>query len=221
MKLFPALTLVAICLYSCQTKTNTLKNNDSILIDNLEDTVQSSQKIASASSRDSTRADLLSKQFLVLISNGIQIVNEQNGSSREISFGIDLNQMIEIVSKVLEMKPRSLGINQECGAGPLQMASWNNGLTLVFQQKNSQINWQFAGWYMGDSPGSAIKLTTMAGIGIGSSRAEMESAYVVEVNKTTLGHEFSTSSGLYGIFDGSGKDANITSLWSGVSCNFR
>ncbi len=221
MKLFSALTLVLISLYGCQNNTITSKSTDSIGIENSSDTIQNSQKIPTVSNRDSTEANLVSKQILVLTSNAVQLVDEQTGSSREISFGVGLEQMIEMVSKVLDMKPSNVGINQECGAGPLQMASWENGLTLVFQQSKSQKNWKFAGWYMGLSSKTSKTLTTMAGIGIGSTRADMESAYVIEVNKTTLGHEFFTSSGLYGIFEGSGKDAKISSLWSGVSCNFR
>jgi hypothetical protein len=79
----------------------------------------------------------------------------------------------------------------------------------------------FVGWYMGATAGASQELTTMAGVGIGTTRAEMESAYVIEVNKTSLGHEFSTDGGLYGIFDGPGQQAKITNIWSGLICNFR
>jgi hypothetical protein len=61
----------------------------------------------------------------------------------------------------------------------------------------------------------------MAGIGIGSRLEEIQSAYEIEVRKTSLGYEFSTAAGMYGILDGAGKNAKIINLWSGVSCNFR
>ena len=61
----------------------------------------------------------------------------------------------------------------------------------------------------------------MAGIGIGSTLQQMQSAYVIKLTKTSLGNEFSTSSRLYGIFDGPGKDAKITDMWSGLACIFR
>lgn len=60
---------------------------------------------------------------------------------------------------------------------------------------------------MGISSGNAQKISTMTGISIGSTKAEMESAYVSTVSQTTLGYEFPTSSGLYGIFKGSEKEA--------------
>jgi hypothetical protein len=131
--------------------------------------------------------------------------------------------LVDVVTKVLQAKPRSIGINTECGAGPLKMASWSNGLTLVFQEKKSGAakEWQFVGWYAGAASGVAPKVATMAGVGIGSSRAALEGVYAVKVAKTTLGQEFSTTAGLYGLLDGPGKEALITSLWSGTSCNFR
>lgn len=221
LKSFPALILVFISLYGCQNNTRTVQNTDSVSKEISSDNISDTGKTDIKNIPDSTKTSPGGKYLLVLTSNAIQLVDRQTGSSKEITFGIPLTQMIEITGNVLEMEPSSVVINQECGAGPLQMASWSNGLTLVFKQTKNQKEWKFAGWYMGKSPGTSKTLTTMAGIGIGSTRAEMESAYVIEVSKTTLGHEFSTSSGLYGIFDGSGKDAKISSLWSGVSCNFR
>lgn len=122
--------------------------------------------------------------------------------------------MLKIVNSVLQSGVPEAGLNSECGNSPLKMASWDNGLTLVFQE--AQGDWRFVGWFMGVAPGNSEPLTTMAaGIGIGSTRAEMKSAYVIDVSKTSLGHEFSTSAGLYGIFSGSSDSARITSLWSG------
>jgi hypothetical protein len=166
------------------------------------------------------------KQSLVLTSDALQLVDQFTGSSNELPFGTPENQLTEIINSTLESKAVSIGLNTECGAGPLKMVAWSNGLTLVFQENNTKstkpkIDWLFQGWSIDGTKESANKLTTMAGIGIGSTLAEMQSAYEIEVKKTSLGQEFSTASGLYGILDGSGKDAKITHLWSGVSCNFR
>ena len=112
-------------------------------------------------------------------------------------------------------------INSECGAGPLKMATWDNGLTLLFQEK-SKDTWSFVGWAANPAKNPELKLNTMAGIGIGSTRKEIKSAYVIKENKSTLGYEFATKSDdIFGIFDGAGDNAKITNLWSGVSCNFR
>ena len=61
----------------------------------------------------------------------------------------------------------------------------------------------------------------MAGVSLGTTRAAVESAYVIKVVKSSLGYEFSTASGLYGLFDGAGPQARVSALWSGTSCVFR
>lgn len=208
--------LITFC--SCQKKASTTDVNiseraDSVAIQTLPDTVDAAQP----------HADVDVAAFgLVLTSNALQTINKATGSTSEVAFGMKEDQMIKLVSSILMQPPASVGINSECGAGPLKMASWDNGLTLAFDQKNG-VDWHFVGWYH-SKPRSNAKskiLTTMAGVGIGTTRSDFESAYVIKVEKTTLGYEFSTASGLYGILDGANADAVITDMWSGTSCNFR
>ncbi len=165
--------------------------------------------------------ELESKSMLALTSNALQVVDSTTGSTREITFGIPEGQMVEILTGILGDAPNSIQINQECGAGPLKMATWNNGLTVIFQDAKQKGEWIFSGWFVTMTSDMSQKITTMAGIGIGSTRQEMEDAYVIEVFESTLGQEFSTTSGLYGIFDGASKNAKIINMWSGLSCNFR
>ncbi|OAQ38232.1 hypothetical protein A5893_15660 [Pedobacter psychrophilus] len=156
---------------------------------------------------------------LALSPNALQLVNQNTGATTEMSFGMQFDDAVETLEKVLKLKP-SVGINSECGAGPLKMATWDNGLTLLFKEKNKE--WLFEGWAANKAKNPEMKLTNMAGVGIGSTRKDMESATVIEVEKTSLGYEFSTKSDdLFGIFDGAGENAKITALWSGISCNFR
>ena len=224
MKYFTLILLLFAILIGCENKD---KNSLPIPITNdAQDTViiaeESKEKIPDSTAIVETKIT----QGLILTSNALQVINKNTGSTSEIPFGKPLDQMIEIVNNVLQSKPKSIGVNSECGAGPLNMATWNNGLTIVFikkesESKTAETEWYFAGWFLGGNSANIPKIATMAGISIGSTRAEMESAYVITVSKTSLGHEFSTSSGLFGIFDGPGKQAKITNLWSGVSCNFR
>jgi hypothetical protein len=224
MQSYKILIFISATLISCQNKENnsTQTTNTAIGLDTFTGFKESKKKTI-----DSTATiETTSTHKLVLTTNALQLVHRKTGSTIEIPFGKPIDQMIEITTTALQSKPSSIVINNECGAGALKMASWNNGLTVVFQQKKSEtadskIDWKFVGWNMGVSSGNAQKISTMAGISIGSTRAEMESAYVITVSKTTLGYEFSTSSGLYGIFKGPEKEAKITSLWSGLSCNFR
>lgn len=221
-----ALLLLAFTL-SCQHKENNTVNTSTPRHQTENsDSIESAEDVGADTRVDKSTENMAANYSMVLTSNALQIVDMETGSSSEIAFEKPLDEMVELSSKVLGMKPSHVGINSECGAGPLQMASWSNGLTLVFQKKKlkntgTEKDWQFAGWYMGVVPKPSKSLTTMAGVGIGSTRAEMESAYVIEVSETSLGHEFSTTAGLYGIFDGAGQEAKITSLWSGLSCNFR
>lgn len=73
------------------------------------------------------------------------MINSQTGTSTEISFGKSINEIIETINKVLQSKVSSIGINSECGAGPLNIAVWKNGLNLIFKQQKSNKEWQFVG----------------------------------------------------------------------------
>ncbi len=95
--------------------------------------------------------------------------------------------------------------NSECGAGALDYATWSDGLTLWFQTGT------FAGWAVNEAGP-----TLMSGIGVGSSRADLEGAHVIQVEQSTLGTEFA-SAGFYGILEA----GRVSNLWAGVSCNFR
>ena len=224
MKHFTLLLLVSAILIGCQKKDH---NSVPIPTNNAsKDTVANVEDVTKKISDSDATVETKSSHGLILTSNALQVVNINTGSTSEIPFGKPFDQMTEIVNNILQSKPKSIGVNTECGAGPLKMATWNNGLTLVFQKKESEskapeTEWYFAGWFVGSNSENIPRISTMAGISIGSTRAEMESAYVITVNKTSLGYEFSTASGLYGIFDGANKESKITNLWSGLSCNFR
>lgn len=222
MKLLFIIITFSTFLVSCQNSTEKNKTTKNTIV---------IQKPSNEKS-DTTKENIIVKEIsidtitkpsysLSLTSNALQLVNSQTGSSTEINFGKPLDEMVETINKVLQSKVSSIGINSECGAGPLKMAVWKNGLNLIFKEQKSKNEWQFVGWYLGKASGNLQTLKTMAGIGIGSTLQQMQSAYVIKLTKTSLGNEFSTSSGLYGIFDGPGKDAKITDMWSGLTCIFR
>ena len=214
MKSFQILIFLSLIFISCQSqekRNQPQNNNPTQSAEMLKDTLNKAEN---------------NKQSLVLTFDALQLVDQISGSSNELPFGTPQNQLIEIINNTFQSDAVSIDVNPECGAGPLKMVAWNNGLTLVFQENNtksagSKIDWLFQGWSVDDAKDGVQKLTTMAGIGIGSTLDEIQSAYEIEVRKTSLGYEFSTAAGMYGILDGAGKDAKITHLWSGVSCNFR
>ena len=224
MKLAAGIVLLSTFLCSCQNTAEKNKESKNAIVIEKQTEVKSELGKEDSFRKeipDDTTANITPSYHLALTSDALQLVNSLTGSTREITFGKPLDETVETINKVLQIKVSSIGINTECGAGPLKMAVWKNGLNLIFEEQESNKEWQFAGWYLGKTAGNLQRLTTMAGIGIGSSRQEMESAYIIKVNMTSIGYEFSTSSGLYGIFDGPGKNAKITDMWSGLTCIFR
>ena len=65
-------------------------------------------------------------------------------------------------------------------------------------------------------------LTTVSGVGVGSTLAELEENYDIAVIESSLGIEFfDVSNSLFGLLDANEPDGIITNLWSGMACNFR
>lgn len=152
---------------------------------------------------------------LALSAEGLDFVSEQ-GSVRHLRFGVPAAQAIDAASRIHGTAPER-GRNEECGAGPLEMASWPSGLTLLMQDD------RFVGWgaSAGTDAGQAgSALATIAGVGPGSTRGELDAAYAAKVEETTLGQEFAAGD-LFGVLDGSGPTARIEVMWAGTSCNFR
>ena len=149
-------------------------------------------------------------QDLAVEAEGLRLVDTRSGAARPLPFGMPKDQLLALLESF--RGPADGGTNSECGAGPLDYAVWADGLTLHFQED------RFVGWAL--DPRAAGAHATMSGIGPGSTRRELEAAYEVQVEETTLGTEFHAG-GLEGILDGQGQDARISAMWAGVSCVFR
>lgn len=146
---------------------------------------------------------------LALAPDGLNAIVAATGSSQLLAFSRAKSQTLITMTRV-EPAPGQESANAECGAGPMSFVAWPDGLTLLFQDE------RFVGWTV-DKPG----LTTMDGIGVGSTRAELLSARPgTTVEESTLGTEF-TVGDMGGLLDGKGPDAKITTLWAGVTCMFR
>ncbi len=150
---------------------------------------------------------------IALDSEGLRVVDPR-GSTRLVAFGAPRERIERAVGASIEGEPvrRALG---ECGAGPMQFTDYGP-LKLHFQDD------KFVGWFLGGDAG----LTTMDGLGPGSSRSEVEEARVVTpIPGSTLGEEFTFGSreeaGIGGFFDGESKGARVESLFAGTTCFFR
>ncbi len=150
---------------------------------------------------------------LALDPKGLQLVNASTGSTRTLSFGMKEAEVMSFLTN-LRGKPRDRGVNQECGAGPLGYATWSDGLTVRFNQG------RFVGWSVDGRSKGANKLTMISGIGTGSTRIQLEKVYVVKINQTSLGTEFSNN-GFGGLLSGTKRSDRVTNLWSGTTCLFR
>jgi hypothetical protein len=151
---------------------------------------------------------------LALSSEGLDLVDAASGSTRHLRFGSDLPAVLTAIARV-EGTASERATNGECGAGPLDIAMWPDGLSLL-GQKDRFVGWAVNRAHNAGGPAPA----TMSGIGIGSTRAQLESAYVIQVQQTTLGTEFSAGA-LQGVLASPRPDARITALWAGTSCVFR
>jgi hypothetical protein len=149
--------------------------------------------------------------LIALSGEGLQLVGDQTGSTTALEFGTEMTMVEGVVTNILGT-PLETGLNEECGAGPQMITQWPGGLAL------HAANGEFIGWSA--RPDTGETFTTMAGVGIGSTRSELESAYTVEVVESSLGTEFSTGD-LFGILDSTEPDAAIEYLWAGTVCNFR
>ncbi len=210
--------LILLTILSCQGRTNLSISQTTEDTISVKDDLSPKKQVQPDTTFPNTS---LEGQLLVLTPEGLQLVHAETGKTTEVGYGMPQEELVNLVNSILQVKSEGIELNSECGAGPLRIATWQNGLGILFQESEARDEWQFVGWSVNDRSAATKNLTTMSGIGVGSTRLEMEEVYTIEVSKTSLGEEFSTDAGLYGIFDKPGIGGRITNMWSGVSCNFR
>lgn len=143
---------------------------------------------------------------------GMRLVNSQTGSTRLLAFGTDRAATETALTAQLG-PPDGHASNEECGAGPMDFSNFGD-FTVNFQDD------RFVGWFLrsGDNKPS---LTTMSGVGIGTTRSEMAESLTFEIyEESTIGTEFHAA-GLSGLLESDAPDAKVTDLWAGTNCIFR
>jgi hypothetical protein len=144
---------------------------------------------------------------VVLASDGLDVTG---GTPKRLAFGSPMAGVLTDVGAVLG-EPAEQGLQEECPAGPLYQTSYGPGLQLVFQDS------AFVGWFA--RQGSALR--TAAGIGPGSTLAQLKAAYpTATVEETSLGMEFAATE-LYGIVTDSTDAGVVEVLFAGTNCIFR
>ncbi len=144
---------------------------------------------------------------LAVEGEGLRWFLQPSGSARAIPFGRSQHEVMASLEPVRGLAAK--GTNQDCGVGPVQYATWRDGLSLVFQGN------RFVGWSLDGRAEDVI--ATAAGVGPGTTRAALKSAYNATVSRTSLGYEFSAGD-LHGVLDGAAAGARVTDMWAGVSC---
>lgn len=130
------------------------------------------------------------------------------GATRQVTFGMPRDAATRAIAAALG-SPIEEGDDQECGAGALSFASFRGGLGLYFD------GGKFVGWDLDGRDGG--QFATAAGIGIGSTRKQLESAHAIRIADSTLGIEFSAGD-LSGLLSSRDSDGEITNLWAGTTC---
>ena len=156
-----------------------------------------------------------SSPVLALDGEGLRVFLRPSGSARLVAFGETRAAVIAVVSRLRQGEQPEVAENRDCGA---TVATWPaSGLQLWFSADSAArfIGWSLGGGARADS--LARTLTTPAGIGLGSTRAALESVYVARVARSTLGVEF-TAGGLAGLLASASADAPIRHLWAGQVC---
>ena len=146
---------------------------------------------------------------LAIEGEGLRIFDAE-GAARALPFGTPQETVIAAVTATIGRGTPEQTTNEECGQGPTQFAEYANGLQLLFQDG------RFNGWFL-DEAG----LTTVDGIGVGSTRAALAEARTIEMQpNSTLGAEFSAGD-VFGFLTSTAADATVQSLWAGGNCFFR
>lgn len=135
------------------------------------------------------------------------------GTGLKLSFGDPRARVIDYMTGLHGGTAPQTDSNDECGAGPVQFARWDDDFTLAFQDG------KFAGWWAGEKAPAGF--STVQDIHVGSTLAQVRAAWPdVEVMNDSIGPEFA-SADIFGILTGTTASAKVTALWAGVSCVFR
>lgn len=201
----PLLTsILAIGLAACDTETT---------IEVPPEQVSASDESASGEP-DSA---VVARNMIALDGEGLRLVDPETGSTRLLAFGTDRTETERVIAAQFgTMGERSS--SGECGAGPMDFSNFGN-FSANFQDD------RFVGWFLrGGDENKA--LTTMSGIGIGTTRSEMAESVTFEIREdSTIGTEFYTGGdspgGFSGLLDSDAPDAKVTDLWAGTNCIFR
>lgn len=136
------------------------------------------------------------------------VLTTPKGVVTRIKFGMPRDQVMAALNTRPEPGESTIS---ECGAGPIDFASWPDGLNLLFQ------GGAFQGWAL-DQRADSLRLTN--GVGIGTTVARLRKLGKLRIEASTLGNEF-TLGGVSGLVSSRRNTGKVTNLWAGLDCSFR
>jgi hypothetical protein len=155
---------------------------------------------------------------VALDGEGLRLVETPSGRTRLLAFGTPARVAQDALTRAWGPAAEPVEV-PDCGAEPLTQIAWPNGMSVLL------VDSAFAGWSASSrrpgaepSPDSVVR--SMAGLRVGAERAEVERAYTLEVQETTLGTEFEAG-GIFGVFEDATPGAEVVALWAGQACIYR
>lgn len=132
--------------------------------------------------------------------------------SEAFYFSAGQNEVIGALAGVLGDAGEAVS-NDECGAGPMQFASFPGGLTVNFQESG------LVGWNIGLSDEPAAKRIDVVGdVQIGTGREAAQAADGFNpFEDSTLGEEFSLGPNIGGFIE----EGSVAMMYAGTQCFFR
>lgn len=166
-----------------------------------------STEAASAPTPTESVTPAATKAALVLAPDGLSIAEAASGKPRLVRFGI-ARASAERAIGLVQGQPLEQGSSSECGAGTIDYTSYKDDLQLTFQDDT------FVGWTIN---GAESPLRTGKGIGIGSTRQDLDAAYKILVEDSSLGILWGVDD-LVGLLDQDGIEGLVTGIWAGTVC---
>lgn len=136
---------------------------------------------------------------IVLRGDGVALAN-----GAILPFGMPAEDALQLLMAAFETAPLYRDWVEDCGPGRLEQIGFESGFNAYFQQQ------RFVGW-------TSVDERTAEGIGFGSSRADVVAAYRPKFIDGSLGPQFDVN-GLQGVMESSDADAQVGSVWAGMTC---
>ncbi|EMD81961.1 hypothetical protein [Pacificimonas flava] len=146
---------------------------------------------------------------LIIGDGQLQAIIKATGSTRTFPFGAPREQVMTMLDAVRGTPSRAPSLSK-CAGGPVTAARWPDGLTVFFR------GGELAGWKVA----GGSELTTMTGLGIGTTLADFQRDFAADPQETPAGWEARTGN-LTARFSGGTPDAVVQSLSSGAVCEDR